>query len=220
MNKFTKAIAAIMLMMVVAVSCTKPDNSINSVSVSGTIEQFHDYVDLGLPSGTLWATCNVGADSPESYGDYYAWGECYRKIDFLWQNYEFGGCGRKKYCKEDGLLVLEPEDDVAHIRWHCGWLIPTKEQWEELLQNTTNIVANMNGVKGRLFTATNGNTLFLPAAGLIDSEDQDFGFYWSSSVVEEYLDHAWSICIDGNDCTMFIAYREKGFTIRPVHPAL
>ena len=128
MNKILKATAAIMLMMVVAVSCTKPDNSINSVSVSGTLEEFHDYVDLGLPSGTLWATCNVGADSPESYGDYYAWGEKYRKIDFLWQNYEFGGCGREKYCKSDGLLVLEPEDDVAQCRWHFGWRIPTKEQ--------------------------------------------------------------------------------------------
>lgn len=216
---FAMALAAMMLMMFFAVSCTKPDDSINSVSVSGTIEQ-HDYVDLGLPSGNLWATCNVGADSPESFGDYYAWGETYRKIDFYWENYKFGMYGRDKYCESDGLLVLEPEDDVVQCHWHDSWCMPTKEQWEELVQNTTNVVITLNGVKGRLFTASNGNSLFLPATGVIESEDPGFGNYWSSSVDDNSWNCAWEFMFDGHEYYITTFERYFGFTIRPVHPAI
>ena len=219
------ALAAMMLMMVFAVSCTKPDDSINSVSVSGTIE-LHDYVDLGLPSGTLWATCNVGADSPESYGDYYAWGEIYRKLDFYWENYKFGKYGRDKYNKSDSLLVLEAQDDVAQYRWYYGWCMPTKEQWEELVQNTTNIVTTLNGVEGRLFTASNGRNLFLPATGTggISSVAPSFGFYWSSSLDDAYgpspaRSQAWLFYFDREDYYITSSLRCHGSTVRPVHPA-
>ena len=112
----------------------------------------HEYVDLGLPSGTLWATCNIGADTPEGYGDYFSWG---------------GG-------------------DPATANWGEGWRMPTKEEWLELLKNTTNIWKNQNHVKGRLFTASNGNSIFLPAAGIqLNGEFRNIpkiAEYWSSSI--------------------------------------
>lgn len=223
MNRALKAMAVLMLIMVFAVSCTKPENSINSVSISGNFGD-HDYVDLGLPSGTMWATCNVGANLPEDYGDYYAWGERYRKIDFYWENYKFGMYGREKYCKDDGLLVLEAEDDVVQCRWHFGWCMPTKAQWEELIRNTSSIVTTLNGVQGRLFTASNGNSLFLPATGLIESEDPHFGNYWSNTVAVDELEEtswtrAWEFWFDGNQYHLSAFDRCFGFTIRPVHPA-
>jgi len=218
MNRTLKAIVAIMLLLVFGVGCTKPDNSINSVPISGNIG-YHDYVDLGLPSGTLWATCNVGANLPEDYGDYYAWGEKYRKIDFYWENYKFGMYGGDKYCKSDSLLVLEAEDDVVQCRWHFGWCMPTKAQWEELVQNTISIVTTLNGVQGRLFTASNGNSLFLPATGHIESEDPNFGNYWSSSVDDNTWSHAWEFWFDRNEYFLAAFDRCFGFTVRPVYPA-
>ena len=221
MNRTLKATAAIMLMMVFVVGCTKTDDSISGVSVSGDIE-LHDYVDLGLPSGTLWATCNVGAASPEDYGDHYAWGESYRKIDFYWENYKFGMKGEDKYCKSDSLLVLEPEDDVANRRWLYGWCMPTKEQWEELIQNTTSVVVSLNGVQGRLFTAANGNNLFLPAAGRNDA-DYPYATYWSSSVdgVNASWYSAWSVFFFGKTILQVVVKeRFLGCSVRPVHPAV
>ncbi len=112
----------------------------------------HQYVDLGLPSGILWATCNVGANKPEEYGDYLEWGIT------SWA--------------------------MAITNWGDGWRMPTKEEWQELLDNTTNKWTTQNGVNGMLFIASNGNSLFLPAAGhdflSVDNVGL-LGYYWSSS---------------------------------------
>ena len=226
MNKFTKALAAIMLMMVFAVSCTKPDDSINSMDVSGN-NYGHDYVDLGLPSGTLWATCNVGADAPEGYGDYYAWGEHYRKIDFGWETYKFSAGGSnsmKKYCLDpnfgyngftDSLIVLEPEDDVA-TSWLGNWCMPTKEQWEVLDQNTIQSITTLNGVEGMLFTASNGNRLFLPASALYGSNSHYYGSYWSKTLANKSSD-AWLYYFHhAGDHFVNEFERCQGFPIRPV----
>lgn len=116
------------------------------------IYQEHEFVDLGLPSGTLWATCNVGANKPEDYGDYLSW----------------------------------DEGKTVDAKWGNGWQMPSKEQWEELVQNTKTVWTTRNGVYGRLLTALNGNSLFLPAAGyrrgnLLIYAGSD-GCYWSSSL--------------------------------------
>lgn len=208
-------------MVVFAASCTKPEEPV--LSVSGKVGE-HDYVDLGLPSGTLWATCNVGADSPEGYGDYYAWGEVYPKIHYIWDTYKFyNGEQITKYYRGDSLLELEPEDDVAAKLWRFGWEIPTKTQWEELDQNTTKNRTTLNGVDGMLFTALNGNTLFLPAAGIASSgtineavEQSFWGEYWSSSLVSDYgRSLAWAYVFSG-DFYVRENLRYLGFSLRPV----
>ena len=134
MSKFTTTIATIMLMMLFAVSCTKPDEPNNggnngqndSIIDDSIILNGHDYVDLGLPSGTLWATCNVGATNPEDFGDYFAWGETKPKDVYDWKSYQYGNCTFErfemtKYCTDscwglngfvDNLTVLEPADDA------------------------------------------------------------------------------------------------------------
>ena len=157
----------------------------------------HEYVDLGLPSGTLWATCNVGATTPEGYGDYFAWGETQAKAIYDWGTYKFAEGDyhqMTKYCDKsfygyngftDNLTVLQPGDDAATANWGSGWCIPSMEQWQELYEKTTVKWTTQNGVCGWLFTASNSNSLFLPAAG--DRWGNElygvgrFGYYWSSS---------------------------------------
>ena len=168
--------------------------------------QNHTYVDLGLPSGLLWATCNVGADNPEDYGDYFAWGETQPKSIYNWSTYQYCNGNYNtltKYCNNssygyngftDNLTTLLPEDDAATANWGSDWRMPTKEEWQELYNNTTCTWTTQNGVNGCLFTASNGDTLFLPAAGYRDISSLDYagsdGLYWSSSPL-----HAGSPCL-------------------------
>ena len=168
----------------------------------------HAYVDLGLPSGTLWATCNIGATKPEEYGYYFAWGETQPKTTYNWSTYRYcNGDSRQltKYCNApyfgyngftDNLTILLPEDDAVTANWGDGWRMPTMEQWDELQENTENKWTTKNGVNGRLFTSKkNGKSLFLPAAG--DRWDDEFygvgsyGNYWSSSLYTDLPYGAW-----------------------------
>ena len=192
----------------------------------------HAYVDLGLPSGLLWATCNVGADNPEDYGDYFAWGETTTKSDYSWSTYQY--CNGSyytmtKYCTNadygnngfvDNLTVLFPEDDAATANWGGNWRMPTKAEWEELYNSTTVTLTQQNGVNGRLFTATNGNSLFLPAAGYRYSGSLDDagsnGNYWSSSLNTDGPNYAWSFNFYSDYYYMYYDYRNDGFTVRPV----
>lgn len=134
----------------------------------------YEYVDLGLPSGTLWATMNIGANSPEEYCDYFAWGETEPKENYDWSTYEWCNGSENtmtKYCTYgyygtvDGKTELEPEDDAASVNWGASWRMPTVEQLQELIDNCTWTSMQQNGVNGRLVTGPNGNTIFLPAAG-------------------------------------------------------
>ena len=110
-------------------------NDNNGVMIeSATPAGEHGYVDLGLPSGLLWATCNVGADSPEEYGDYFSWAETETKTDYSWGTYGYGTEGNtSKYNRADGLTTLDSGDDAATVLWGADWRIPTKAEWEELL---------------------------------------------------------------------------------------
>jgi uncharacterized protein (TIGR02145 family) len=173
-----------------------------TVYFSGTGLHEDDYVDLGLPSGLLWATCNVGANAPEEYGDYFAWGETTPKDTYNWSTYQYcmgSSSTLTKYCNNssygyegftDDLTTLLPEDDAATANWGSGWRIPTKAEWQELYNNTTVTWTQQNGVNGRLFTASNGNSLFLPAAGYRWSGELNsaggYGGYWSSSLDTDY----------------------------------
>ena len=194
----------------------------------------HDYVDLGLPSGTLWATCNVGADTPIDYGDYFAWGETQPKDDYSWSTYQYCndsyGNALTKYCTNssygyngftDNLTTLLPEDDAATANWGNDWRMPSKEEWQELRNNTTVIWTTQNGVRGRLFTAANGNSIFLAAAGFRTDDLHyyagSFGDYWSSSLNTDVPDGAWGLDFgSGNEYNLSGYSRACGFTVRPV----
>ena len=194
----------------------------------------HDYVDLGLPSGTIWATCNVGADTPEAYGDHFAWGETQPKDDYDWYTYQYSiGYDHEltKYCTNsslgyngftDNLTTLLPEDDAATANWGGDWRMPTKEEWQELLNNTTHTWTTRNGVNGYLFTATNGNNLFLPAAGYRSGDDSNplsagiDGFYSSSSLYNWSI-YAWHLYFNSDEYYMADEVeRSEGHSVRPV----
>lgn len=165
------------------------------------VSQSHEYVDLGL--SVKWATCNVGANKPEGYGDYFAWGETNSKSDFSWETYKWGN-GKSytnleltKYImrtdyntdneRVDNCDTLALEDDAARARWGGEWRMPTKEEQDELVKNCTWTWTTRNGVKGYLAKSKrNGKSIFLPAAGCyIDGSVSDkgsWGCYWSSSI--------------------------------------
>ena len=134
-------------------------------------------IDLGLPSGLKWASCNVGAEKPEDYGNYYAWGEVVPKEEYEWSTYKYGIGEQQltKYCNDasygdsgykDEKTILDAEDDAAYVNWGNGWRMPTDAEWTELRSNCVWATENNNGVVGfRVTSKTNGNSIFLPAAG-------------------------------------------------------
>ncbi len=160
-----------------------------------------EWVDLGLPSGLLWATHNVGATSPEDYGNYYAWGETSTKSIYMWNSYAYGNSDNQltKYCNyadvgfngfTDTLTILQPGDDAATVNMGNGARTPTYAEWQELITYTTYMWTTHNGVSGCTFTATNGNSIFLPTAGDRWNDELlnagSFGVYWSSSISADY----------------------------------
>ncbi len=207
----------------------------NGGSGNGTYNG-HAYVDLGLPSGTLWATCNVGATTPEGYGDYFAWGETQPKGYYDWSTYQYcNGTSTTltKYCSNsycgyngftDNLTTLLPEDDAATANWGGGWRMPTKAEFEELYYNTTVAHTQQNGVNGILLTADNGNSLFLPAAGRRDGSTlyvlDHYGYYLSSSLnsTDPFPLFAWGLYFNvfgsgGGECSHT---RYRGSSVRAV----
>lgn len=147
-----------------------------------------DRVDLGLPSGILWASCNIGASSPSEIGDYFAWGEKESKDAYGWETYRL--CRGSydsifKYTKTDGKSVLEPQDDVAKSVLGGEWRIPTKEDMEELVEECEWEWKGQNGMLGWNVTGNNGNSIFLPAAGAASAYRiagvNELGRYWTSS---------------------------------------
>ena len=155
-------------------------------------------VDLGLPSGKLWAKCNLGANSEEESGLYYQWGDTqgYTKEQigtnktFNWNSYKWSVDGSSsnlsKYNSTDSKTVLDLEDDAVHATLGGNWKMPTHEDWLELKYNTTRQWTQVNGVNGYKCTASNGNYIFLPAAGYGDGsslyDEGSYGNFWSSSL--------------------------------------
>ena len=165
-------------------------------------------VDLGLPSGLYWASCNVGASKATGYGDYFAWGETETKDYYAWSTYKYtnGGYGKMtKYCNDashgdngftDNKTVLEQEDDAAAANWGNAWRMPTDAEWAELLEQCTwEWIKYSQDTFGYVVTSkTNGNSIFLPAAGyLVDDSRYNAGMrgnYWSSSLHEGEASYA------------------------------
>jgi hypothetical protein len=227
----------LMILAIIVAGCHKPDEPDDEGNNNGendTVLPVHGFVDLGLPSGTLWATCNVGASSPEDCGDYFAWGETVTKDLYDWKSYKYSAYDGErfmltKYCCNsacgldgfvDNLTVLEPVDDAVRANWGEEWRMPTKEEYEELNEETTFSWTTVNGVEGRLLTGPNGNSIFFPATGFYLDDGvicTGLGIYWSSSLQTVSQVSAWSFHFDYENCHVCATYeRSRGHCVRAV----
>ena len=211
----------------------------------GDTPSTEDYVDLGLPSGLKWAKCNLGASKPSDYGDYYAWGETEPKTEYTWANYKWMQTGQSdwKYITKytfadgktegiwyapdgtfigDGKTILFPPDDAATAKLGSPWRMPTLDEIKELLDYCTWTWTTQDGKNGYEVKGTNGNSIFLPAAGyrnisqLIDAGSR--GDYWSSSLTPALSGYARYLYFDSGVHDWHGYYRYCGFTVRPVRP--
>ena len=225
MNKIIRILVAILLAMATAAIC---------VLISCNVQPTGKSVDLGLPSGTLWADRNVGAALPEGYGDYFAWGESIPKSTYYnWVTYKYAKDDPKKlmkYCSSpdyslyaltDGRTNLESSDDAATANWGSNWCMPTQEQLQELIDNCTWTWTTRNGKNGYEVKGKNGNSIFLPATWfrrgkplyLADSD----GGYWSSSLDADAPYYGRGLAfgsryVNPDDW----CYRRNGQSVRPV----
>ena len=181
----------------------------------------HEYIDLGLPSGTLWATCNIGANVPEEYGDYFAWGEITSKEVYEQKNYKYYDTVSRtytKYTERDGLVTLTPNDDAATAKWGTEWRMPTYEEGYELLRFCNLKITSSNGINGCLVTGPNGSSIFFPAGGWCSGSSNNkcgqSGVYWIGTLYDNgcpYFSLSDDICSIYN----FLS-RYCGLTVRPV----
>ena len=183
---------------------TKQTATIAVTVTDGTDVSPGEAIDLGLPSGTLWASCNVGATKPEEYGDYFAWGETKPKEYYNWGTYKWcngSSSSLTKYTGSDGKTELDLEDDAAYVNWGSSWRMPSLDQIKELIDNCNWEWTQLNGVWGRKATSkTNGNSIFLPTAGWRDDaslgDAGSYGYYWSRSLDTRYSGGAYSLSFD------------------------
>ena len=185
----------------------------------------HDWIDLGLPSGLKWATCNVGASSPEEYGDEYAWGETNEKSEYNLDNYKWGN-GQDKgwdnpYTKywidsDEGIVdnksILEPSDDVARVKWGSSWRIPTDEDFRELVYKCSWERTTQNGIVGVRITGPNKHSIFLP----YESNDWLYACYWSASLQKFSSFKAYNLFLTKDKYVIDDDLRYYGNAVRPV----
>ena len=192
----------------------------------------HGYVDLGLPSGVLWANCNVGATAPEGYGGHYAWGEVQEKGTCTWDTYKWFDASNStvlKYCtadsygRVDGDNLLDPEDDVASVEWGAHWRMPTGKEQDELREKCTWEWITNNGVNGYRVKGPNGNCIFLPAAGdrngATINEVGVSSNYYSKSLSTERSDASYGLGFNKEFYAKYICGRFLGLSVRPVLPS-
>lgn len=199
----------------------------------------HEYVDLGL--SVKWATCNVGASSPEDHGYYFAWGDSEVKESYTWATYKHttegynssDGIGKYQitdFCKSgvwyqngtfvgDNISILDLEDDMAADAWGDGWRLPSKAEMNELLKMCRWSLTTMNGVRGYI-VERNGKSIFLPLAGVRSGINQygygDYGYYWTNTLTASYTESAYSLYLENGDQSCGFDQRFFGLTVRPV----
>ncbi len=237
-TSFLMMVFAAMLAGLVFASCKKDkieaNNNNNNGGGNGEGGELIpvEWVDLGLPSGLLWAKCNLGATTPQEYGNYYSWGGTQPKNLYRWDNTDYCTTSsgnltalskyntHSDYGTPDNLTTLEAMDDAASVAIGGKARTPTRLEWVELMDNTTMEMVTENNVYGAKFTASNGNSIFLPAAGYrwLDklSEDGNQGCYWSSSLYEGVPSNAWYFKIPSDNYNPSVNYRYYGYSIRPV----
>lgn len=201
-RKWISTIALILILSAIS-SCSKDD---------APELLLPEYVDLGLPSGVKWATFNVGASSPEEYGDYFAWGEISPKDSYTIEN-------SLTYEKEIGDIAGNPEYDVARANWGGSWRLPTKTELEELKTECTWTLTTMGNHVGYKVTGPNGNYIFLPAAGFRGPSFYsvgECGYYWTSSPDESYTQVACALYFYSGYHSVDGFSRRYGISVRPV----
>lgn len=185
-------------------------------------EDMMEAIDLGLPSGTLWASCNLGASSPEEYGDYFAWGETDVKDGYSWQTYQWCN-GTYESMSTDCVdsVELNQQYDAAFAKWGDQWRMPTVADFKELVTECTWTWTAQNGVKGYLVTGSNENSIFLPAAGC--QRDGTIlhggytGCYWSKTLYESDTQHAHLLYFNNDSYSYkFRNFRVDGRSVRPI----
>jgi hypothetical protein len=190
-------------------------------NTSGLDANGHDYVDLGLPSGTLWAATNIGAEEPEDYGNYYAWGELATKSDYSWSTYRFGSSSPFSKYDTDGKTEIELVDDVVRSEMGGDWHMPSYENLHELMLYTTNEWTTVGGINGKRFTSTvNGNSIFIPAAGYYDGTSRfrvgTICRLWSGSLHPSYHEDAFDLRFSSGDINARCNNRSYGHSVRGV----
>ncbi len=216
--------------MLVAFSACEQNNEVNGEGGGS-----HEYVDLGLPSGTLWATCNVGATAPEQSGDYFAWGETERKSYYGWDNLKYNSGGEEEdaywtkyftsneFCQGDvdNKTVLESMDDAARTTLGGDWRTPTATECEELVSICQWEDATINGIKGRKAIGSNGKSIFFPLAGYYFQSRNDgvesLGCYMSATLSNK-PDFCNGLCLNYSSNRQEVARvaRWYGISVRPV----
>lgn len=207
----------------------------HDVTITGTFTEVnistHDYVDLGLPSGLLWATTNVGASHPEEYGSYFAWGETSPKSKYSWATYKYANGSETtltKYCNDssygniDNKDVLDEQDDAATINWGEPWRTPTLSETQELINNCTWTQTSKNGVNGYTVTGSNGNFIFLPAGGVMQYNGKYFterSVVMSANLFTYCTSASVLNCQDGTPNYWYGWDRCWGYPVRPVRDA-
>lgn len=194
----------------------KPQKSTPEITVSdpeGYING-HGYVDLGLPSGTKWATCNVGTNSPSDFGQYFAWGGIKNRIP------------SELYDVFVESIAHNPRYDAATFNWGENWLLPSRTDFKELIDNCKSEVVYFHGRTGRLFIGPNGQKIFFPFAGILHSDgyngNPNAGFYWSSQVPPKDSGSSGYVCgeaflISRKECSAGAYYsRNKYCPVRPI----
>ena len=190
----------------------------------------NEYVDLGLPSGLKWAKCNVGAATETDYGDYFMWGSTTPNTadECTWAKAPFNN-GDPYYNADAFKLmkdtvcpngILAKEYDAATQIMGGSWRMPTKDELKELLDNTTNEWTQVDGVNGRKFTGSNGNSIFIPASGYCNDGsvyNVGYGGYvWSSSLRTSNPYDAWYLYFYSSNCSMSNSNRCNGRSVRGV----
>ncbi len=203
----------------------EPRDSINTDTI------VYNTVDLGLPSGTLWADRNVGAEYPEAFGEYYAWGETSPSDFYEWSTYKWCEgknntmtkyCTNSKFGTPDNKSVLEPEDDAATVNMGSNWRMPTYDEMDELINTCTWEWTTHNGTNGYKVTGPNGTSIFLPAAGyrygrhLDLYDDGSLGYYWLSTIHETVSYQGASLIFHSGSHYLYAFNRYSGRTVRAV----
>ena len=191
----------------------------------------HKFVDLGLPSGLLWAETNIGAETAADDGNYYAWGETAPQStnSYNWASYKYGSSSSNlsKYNSSDSKTVLDKDDDAAYVNWGSSCRMPTKDEFSELLNSdnctwtwTSQTTSSGSSVKGYKVTGPNGNSIFLPASGCrIDGSlyfHDSYGYYWSRTLDSGDASSAYYLSFGSSDHSCLSTYRCYGHSVRPV----
>lgn len=178
-------------------------------------------IDLGLPSGTKWACCNIGASSPEGYGGYYAWGETAEKSDYIEDTYAYYNFDTGE-CVSLGSDISGTVYDVAHVLWGGSWVMPSQDRIDELQDYCTWEWTSVNGVNGILVTGPSGGQIFLPAAGYCWCDGLgsagSAGDYWSSTQDPDDSSSAYYLSFNSGYWDGSWYYRSSGRSVRAVCP--